>query len=423
MHFALFLDEKGRCGISQCMRFINYFTLIVGIVGLFFLGCGPKKQTPPLTPSTDKTDDSELKSEEHKSTTAPEVPNIPFTMAGGGAKHLHRVEVEGPKQKPVVDATFSTGARVFASPVLGPDGTVYVGSLDGTFSALKKDGSLRWSHVCSESIFSTAAISKSGLIYVGCDNDSLLGFTTDGVLRFTYRISHDMDSPPVIGSDGTIYTGGDGLHAISSGGKRKWKALLDGHVNGSIGIRSDGVVVAGSHDNRVYGFDKDGTAVFAFGTGGKVQSTPAILENDDAVIGSDSGFVYRLSPLGAMRWKFDVQSPVRGGVAVSFDEQTLYFGAMNGSIYAINAEDGTKIWEFKTGGPVRATPMLDSSGRLYVGSQDHNLYALNANSGEVIWFKDLFSQIDSTVLLAGEKKLIVGADNGIVYFLTEKEVK
>lgn len=66
------------------------------------------------------------------------------------------------------------------------------------------------------------------------------------------------------------------------------------------------------------------------------------------------------------------------------DSGTVYVGSDDGKIYALNAADGTKKWEFTTGGVVRASPTV-ADGIVYVGSQDNKVYALNAVDGSKKW--------------------------------------
>ena len=40
--------------------------------------------------------------------------------------------------------SFKTGRGIFSTPVIGGDGTIYVGSADTYFYAISKDGRLRW---------------------------------------------------------------------------------------------------------------------------------------------------------------------------------------------------------------------------------------------------------------------------------------
>jgi outer membrane protein assembly factor BamB len=345
--------------------------------------------------------------------------HVPFAMMGGGPKHVYRAQVPGPRSAPKEIARFRIGNRVFASPVIGPDGTVYVGGIDGTFNALRLDGTLRWSYVCNEPIFSTAAISLSGAVYVGCDDDTLLAFSTDGTVRWTYAMKQDVDSSPIIGHGGLIYVGGEGLHAIRPSGKRRFKIILGGHVSASPAQRPDGMIVVGSHDHRVYAVLADGTVAWSFGTKGPVQGAVACLKSNDVVFGSDDGFVYRLSPMGGSRWTFKTGGPVRAGVVVSEDEQAVFVASMDGRIYGLDANTGKELWHIATAGHIRSTPVLGSEGRLYFGSRDHHLYAVDAANGELKWRIDLGAEIDSTLAIAFGRKLVVGSDDGTIHILGE----
>jgi len=397
--------------------------LIIVVIWLM-CGCGPAGQPAGAVRPTADIGDAGVRADDNADEpVAIEVPNEPFAMLGGGPRHLNRSNIEGPLAEPVVSSIFRTGARVFSSPVIGPDGTIYIGSIDGTFNAMHRDGKLRWSYVCGQPVFATAAISQSGVVYTGCDDETLIAFTTDGAIRWTYRMSQDVDSAPVIADNEIIYVGGDGLHAITSAGKRKWKLLVNGHINATPSVRPDGMILVGSHDNRMYAVKPNGTVAWTFGTKGVIQGSAAILNNNDAVFGSGDGFVYRLSPGGGLRWKFKTGGPVLGGVAVSSDESILYMGSMSGSVFALEAKTGKKIWKFSTGAPVRSTPTIDSAGRLYIGSRDHHLYALSASTGETLWRIDLGAEIDSTAAVASGERLIVGCDDGAVRILSGRKTQ
>ncbi|MCC6874674.1 MAG: PQQ-binding-like beta-propeller repeat protein, partial [Sandaracinaceae bacterium] len=98
----------------------------------------------------------------------PPAPEGERPMFMGGPRRTGRSAANGPASAPSVAWTFRTEARVFASPVVGPDGTIYVGSLDRTFAAIAPDGRLRWRFVGGEKFYSSAAIGADGTIYVGC---------------------------------------------------------------------------------------------------------------------------------------------------------------------------------------------------------------------------------------------------------------
>ena len=393
---------------------------IFSLFGALLVGhCGPggrsgppkgSEKTPALapTPSGPEEDDSK-----------PQEPSVPFAMLGGGPQHLHRSDLPGPRSRPRISAKFHCGARISASPVVGPDGTVYIGSVDGTFNALRQSGRMRWSYVCDEPIFSTAAISQLGSVYVGCDDDTLLAFSTSGRLRWTYPMKQDVDGAPIIGEDGVLYVGGDGLHAIQENGKPVFKLWLGGHVSASPSMRHDGVIVVGTHDHRVYAVDQKGTVLFSFSTKGPIQGPVSVLNTNDMVFGSDDGYVYRLAPKGGTRWKFKTGGPVRSGIAVAPGEKTLFVASMDGTLFGLDAATGKQNWRVDTAGPIRASPMLDSNGTIYIGSRDHHLYAIDSADGEIVWRIDLGSQIDSTAAIASGRKLIIGSDDGTVRILEE----
>lgn len=72
--------------------------------------------------------------------------------------------------------------------------------------------------------------------------------------------------------------------------------------------------------------------------------------------------------------------------------KTPYFSVQDGVVYvgyepgvdAINASNGMKKRDFKTGKPVTADPVM-SIGVLYLTCQDSNVYALKPESGEKLW--------------------------------------
>ena len=139
--------------------------------------------------------------------------------------------------------TFATGDSIYCSPIIGADGTVYIGSEDNNLYAVNPNGTQKWSWTDT----------------AGGTNPSLV-------------------SSPAIGSDGTIYLGSDDrrLYAINSAGVEQWSFLTGGSVQSSPAIGSDGTIYVGSFDNYLYAINPDGTEKWKFLTGNKINSSPAI---------------------------------------------------------------------------------------------------------------------------------------------------
>jgi outer membrane protein assembly factor BamB len=62
----------------------------------------------------------------------------------------------------------------------------------------------------------------------------------------------------------------------------------------------------------------------------------------------------------------------------------VFFGDRSGAVYALDAEDGSLRWKFRTAGPVYFPPAV-ADGRLLVGSADGRVYALEAATGRRLW--------------------------------------
>ena len=73
-----------------------------------------------------------------------------------------------------------------------------------------------------------------------------------------------------------------------------------------------------------------------------------------------------------------------GSDAVAVGEGSVFVGAGDGRVYALDAGTGRIKWFFQTGGIIESSPAL-ANGVLYIGSIDHKLYALDAETGEVLW--------------------------------------
>ena len=74
-----------------------------------------------------------------------------------------------------------------------------------------------------------------------------------------------------------------------------------------------------------------------------------------------------------------------GGViryAPTFWNNRVYFSARNNHVYALNAETGEWLWEFKSDTWMDSPPIL-SKGRLYIGAYTKKIHVLNATTGEL----------------------------------------
>lgn len=94
-----------------------------------------------------------------------------------------------------------------------------------------------------------------------------------------------------------------------------------------------------------------------------------------------------------IEWKFSSEKPAYEIVipksAPVIDDERVYFGADNGTFWALNQSDGSVAWSYKTlfgAGKKRifSSPAL-YDGIVYFGAYDGNFYALDAKTGKKRW--------------------------------------
>lgn len=325
--------------------------------------------------------------------------------------------------------SFNTRRYMRSSPALGDvnsDGIleVIIGSGDHKVYALNgKDGSEVWSFTTGDNVWSSPALG---------DVDG------DGTLEV------------VIGStDFKVYA------LNGEEGSEFWNFTTGGDVDSSpaLGdVDGDGMleVVVGSNDNKTYALNgEDGSELWNFSTGsgnGGVMnhpmfSSPALgdVDSDDmleVIIGSNDGNVYALNGEdGSKLWNFttgDVvdSSPALGDVDGDGTLEVV-IGSWDNKTYALNGEDGSELWNFTTGGLVGNSPALgdvDSDGKLEVviGSWDNKIYTLNGEDGSELWNFRADSFVFSSPALGdvdgdGTLEIVIGGIDESVYALNGED--
>ncbi|GIW39979.1 MAG: hypothetical protein KatS3mg076_0556 [Candidatus Binatia bacterium] len=328
----------------------------------------------------------------------------------------------------------ATGGPIVASPVVGSDGTVYVGSADGKVYAYLPEGQEKWPPLETEdAIVAAFALDREGRLYVpsGDRNLYIVDSDTGAVLR-SVNLGGFLSAGPTIGGGpkdtGVAYLGtlNGAFFAVCPNAVARWGQAL-GAVSATAAIRPDGaLVVGGTGDERrvrvfepetgeaLWGFslaeglraspvvDSDGTTYladrsgsvvavsvdgtarpgFAFDAGAPIEASPALSRDGVLYVADTAGRLWSLdSSTGDVRWVFEADGPVRSSPAIGFDSR-IYFGSDSGSVFSLRdlGESPELVWAFATQGPVRSSPALasgaDGTPVLYVGSEDGFLYAL-----------------------------------------------
>ncbi|MBI5214925.1 MAG: PQQ-binding-like beta-propeller repeat protein [Ignavibacteriae bacterium] len=126
-----------------------------------------------------------------------------------------------------------------------------------------------------------------------------------------------------------------------------------------------------------------------------------------------------------LSWKYPTNSPIIGSPVIN--EQTVYVGNTDGTLYALNLNDGKEVWKFPTYGPIRSTVCIEKE-KLFLLSGDGNLYCVNKLNGSLLWrFKTFtgyigdrkydFADYYASSPLLYEKAIYFGCSDGRIYAL------
>jgi len=139
------------------------------------------------------------------------------------------------------------------------------------------------------------------------------------------------------------------------------------------------------------------------------------------VVPGDDGSVYALAADGGRLWTADTEFSTRGihGTPTVAGD-TVYVGAYDGALYAVDRETGERRWRARLGGSIGSSPAYHD-GRVYVAVEypdpDGSLFAVDARTGEPE--RDLTRPTDhphSTAALAPEAdRVVVGSNDGGLY--------
>lgn len=120
---------------------------------------------------------------------------------------------------------------------------------------------------------------------------------------------------------------------------------------------------------------------------------------------------------GTKKWEFKTDwGGVDSSPAIGLDG-TIYVGSRDEYLYAINP-DGTKKWEFKTGNTIYSSPAIGSNGIIYVGCLDSNLYAINTD-GSMKWLFNTGGWIRSSPSIDNDGNIYVGCDDSNLYAINK----
>jgi outer membrane protein assembly factor BamB len=342
----------------------------------------------------------------------------------GDPRRTHRARGRGPKQANVL-WTFKTGGPLQAQVTASPDEqTLYVASLDGTLYAVGRDGQKRWSVELGDRVYATPCVADDGTIYVGSDAKRLYAIQPDGKIRFRLETKADADTGPVITPEGlVVFAAGPALYGVRPRGDVAFRFLAKKKIFTAPAIGDDGLIVFGAQDRRVYALRPNGVLAWSVPLGADVDGGPAIGDDGAIYVGTDLGEIVRLDALGGIVWRTNLGGYVRGALSVARNGDVLagVYGPTPRQV-RVSAADGAILGAYPVAGTgtldfgVHGGALEDDSGTLFFGAQDDAVYAVE-RTGALRFRFVTEGDVDAPLTLLGDGTLLVPSDDGTLYAL------
>jgi len=257
----------------------------------------------------------------------------------------------------------ATGKGVFSSPVVGADGTVFVGSADQHFYAVSEAGEVLWRHATGGVIDSSALLDDQGRVIFGAGDGRVHCLHRDsGEPAWTFR-AH---TPEEVGERFGVRT-----HNVD------W-------FEGNVAMLGDGTVLAPNDNYLVYALDR------------------ATGERRTQYVANE------------MVWSCPAVNPETGRVFFA----SCFAALVN--VFCFDSRTGRKLWTSGGLGTVSASPLLtsaDPSGAVLVGGFDGILRALSQRTGKQLWSLGTRDHLYGSPAQLSDGTLVQASTDGSVYGL------
>jgi len=297
---------------------------------------------------------------------------------------------------------------------------LYTGAFDGNIYAFSlKGGALPgWTPpVTGPAKLLGAATLANNVLYQGMGDDGLRAYNpVTGQQLASYKgTKYGVWSAPVVANDTVYFTSLDHyLYALTAGTLYyKWQVDLGGTAADSpVYDPATGMLYAGTYSDEVVAVDTNQNpprVVRRFATGNWVWGSP-IIDQGTLYFGDLNGKIYALDPnTFTVKWTAvhgDDVGGFRGRLAIVNDAhpigsskdatRLLLAGSENKRVYAYNADSGALVW---TSALVMNDKILSNllilKPDVVFSTQDENqlIVALNTDSGQIDWQVSLKSEV------------------------------
>jgi len=174
-------------------------------------------------------------------------------------------------------------------------------------------------------------------------------------------------------------------------------------------------ILVGTGRNELIKITNTGNVIWSFQAGTKIfNSGIAVGLNGDMYFIDADGILYALGKNGELKWKiqgYNFSGLSSQAIALSPNSEILYFNGLGPSLFAVDANSKSVLWEYGTGKQF-SSPLVDNEGNVYQYiNSTRKLISFQPN-GNIKWQVDFSNRFSHTVTLTMDT-------NGNVYFATD----
>jgi outer membrane protein assembly factor BamB len=297
---------------------------------------------------------------------------------------------------------FDAGAPPSGPPAVGPDGAVYVATIEGYLHGLAPDGTFLSSYTLPQRLEGGLVADDAGIVYAAAPGGRIYALRPSGPLLWGFKIPVEPATELAPGPHGWL--------------------------------------VFAAHDRNVYGVSRQGVARWRSSVGKRVTATPALDAAGRVVVGTDDGFLYALEPF-QRRFRVQLGGPI-ASVRVGADGRLWVVAGE--TLYALDRQLAVRIrrpgvaavapW---AGGAVAVGPRgaiawlrpdggaageravagvgrelaVDAAGTVYI-AEDEGALAVVPQSGPVWRVRVGRAPVGAVVFDAARRRIIALSDDG-----------
>jgi LPS sulfotransferase NodH/outer membrane protein assembly factor BamB len=225
-----------------------------------------------------------------------------------------------------------------------------------------------------------------------------------------------------------IVTDTGSLLALTLEGKERWRhSIYPGNGRGnSTPLIHQGRVYVGTNDGYVTCFGAEaGEVIWKVKCGRQIGSGLAVATSDGLIlvgttIGPGQGSLVALDKEnGQFVWELTLPGQVQSVPCYDPQQRQVLVGTNDGELYAVDITRGIPHWKIRTGGPVKGKIAITEDGVCFAGSFDGYIYALEASSGRLRWKRRLGPHVLASPLVY-RNLIVVGSSTGHIIAMEQQ---